>query len=171
MYDEAKRFAEALTMSYHHQNQVDTRIARIFNTYGPRMRLDDGRCLPNFLLAALKGEPLALYGDGRQTRSFCYVDDLVDGIVRLMESDTDEPVNLGNPDEVTILELAREVLALTGSRSTIVHQPLPQDDPVRRRPDITRAQTTLGWAPRVSRAEGLPKTVADFRRRFAAKPS
>ncbi|MCZ7647137.1 MAG: SDR family oxidoreductase [Planctomycetota bacterium] len=169
MYDEAKRFAEALTMSYHHQNHVDTRIVRIFNTYGPRMRLDDGRVLPNFMRSALRDEPIAIYGDGSQTRSFCYVDDLVDGLVRLMESGVDEPVNIGNPEEVTILEFAREIVEIIGSRSRIVNEPLPKDDPVRRRPDITRARTLLGWEPRVGRREGLTRTWEDFRRRILAE--
>jgi len=168
MYDEAKRFAEALTTSYHNQNHVEARIVRIFNTYGPRMRLNDGRCLPNFIRAALKGEPLTVYGDGRQTRSFCYVDDLVDGIVRLMESNAEGPVNIGNPDEVTILEVAREVIALAGGKSRLEHLPALQDDPARRRPDITRAKTLLGWEPKIPRAEGLKRAVADFRRRMGA---
>ncbi|MBE7462420.1 MAG: SDR family oxidoreductase [Planctomycetes bacterium] len=165
MYDEAKRFAEALTMSYHHQNHVDTRIVRIFNTYGPRMRLDDGRVLPNFMRAALRNEPITIYGDGSQTRSFCYVDDLIDGLIRLMESKLDEPVNIGNPEEVTILEFAREIIAIVGSKSQIVQHPLPTDDPVRRRPDITRARTLLGWEPKVQRPEGLRRTCEDFTRR------
>lgn len=168
MYDEAKRFAEALTMSYHNQNQVETRIARIFNTYGPRMRLDDGRCLPNFVLAALNGLPLEVHGDGRQTRSFCYVDDLIEGVVRLMESDAADPVNLGNPQEVTILELAQEVIALAQSQSRVVHVGRPADDPARRQPDLSRALTRLGWEPRIARREGLPRTIADFRRRLTA---
>jgi dTDP-glucose 4,6-dehydratase len=165
MYDEAKRFAEALTMSYHRQNQVETRIVRIFNTYGPRMRLDDGRVLPNFVRSALKNEPLTIYGDGSQTRSFCYVDDLLRGIVSLMESKGDEPVNIGNPEEITMLDFAKEIIAMTGSKSTIVNKPLPKDDPVRRRPDITRARTLLGWEPKVHRREGLLKTLEDFRKR------
>ena len=166
MYDEAKRFAEALTMSYHRQNQVETRIVRIFNTYGPRMRLDDGRVLPNFVRAALKNEPLAIYGNGSQTRSFCYVDDLLQGIMLLMESSLDEPVNIGNPEEITMLEFAKEIIALTGSKSTVMNLPLPKDDPVRRRPDITRAKTLLGWEPRIHRHEGLQKAIEDFKRRM-----
>ncbi|MCK6474249.1 MAG: SDR family oxidoreductase [Planctomycetes bacterium] len=168
MYDEAKRFAEALTMSYHKQNHVDTRIVRIFNTYGPRMRIGDGRVLPNFICAALQGQPITVYGDGCQTRSFCYVDDLLDGIMRLMESACDEPVNIGNPDEVTVLELAREVIALTGSKSELKYESLPKDDPVRRRPDITKATQLLGWTPKIDRREGLKRTVDDFARRLKA---
>jgi len=166
MYDEAKRFAEALTMSYHRQNQVDTRIVRIFNTYGPRMRLDDGRVLPNFFRSALRNEPVTIYGDGSQTRSFCYVDDLLRGIMLLMESDLDEPTNIGNPEEITVLEFAKEIIAMAGSKSEIIHKPLPKDDPCRRRPDITRAQTLLGWNPVVNRKEGLTRTAEDFIRRM-----
>ncbi len=166
MYDEAKRFAEALTMSYHRQNQVDTRIVRIFNTYGPRMRLDDGRVLPNFFRSALRNEPVTIYGDGSQTRSFCYVDDLLRGIMLLMESNLDEPTNIGNPEEITVLEFAKEIIALANSKSEIVFKTLPKDDPCRRRPDITRAQTLLGWNPRVNRAEGLKRTAEDFIRRM-----
>ncbi|HLX64498.1 MAG TPA: UDP-glucuronic acid decarboxylase family protein [Planctomycetota bacterium] len=169
MYDEAKRFAEALTMSYNRQNQVDTRIVRIFNTYGPRMRLDDGRVLPNFFRSALRNEPVTIYGDGTQTRSFCYVDDLLRGIMLLMESPDQEPVNIGNPEEITMLEFAKEIVALTASKSELVFKPLPKDDPIRRRPDITRAQTLLGWNPIVSRKEGLARTAEDFRRRLDAK--
>lgn len=165
MYDEAKRFAEALTMSYHRQNQVETRIVRIFNTYGPRMRLNDGRVLPSFVRSALLNEPLTIFGDGKQTRSFCYVDDLLRGIMTLMESKIDEPVNIGNPEEINMLEFASEIIELTGSKSTIVHKPLPKDDPTRRRPDITRARTLLGWEPQVHRREGLLKTLEDFRKR------
>jgi dTDP-glucose 4,6-dehydratase len=166
MYDEAKRFAEALTMSYHRQNQVATRIVRIFNTYGPRMRLDDGRVLPNFVRSALKNEPLTIHGDGKQTRSFCYVDDLLRGIMLLMESSVEEPVNIGNPVEITMLEFAQEIIALTGSKSTVEHKPLPKDDPVRRRPDITKAKNDLGWEPTIQRREGLQRTIEDFKRRF-----
>src|SRR5207248_7944039 len=144
-YDESKRFAEAMTMAYHRHHGLNTGIIRIFNTYGARMRLDDGRVLPNFMGQALRGEPLTLYGDGSQTRSFCYVDDLVDGIYRLLHTDFHEPVNLGNPHEVTILEFAQEFLALTGSKSSLVFKPLPQDDPKVRRPDISRARQLLGW--------------------------
>jgi dTDP-glucose 4,6-dehydratase len=161
-YDEAKRFAEAIVMAYHRAHGVDTRIIRIFNTYGPRMRLDDGRVLPNFMGQALRGEPLTVYGDGSQTRSFCYVDDLVDGIEKLLGVTFHEPVNLGNPSEVTILEFAREILALSGSKSAIEYRPLPQDDPKLRRPDITRARELLGWSPKVDRHEGLKRTLAYF---------
>jgi dTDP-glucose 4,6-dehydratase len=165
MYDEAKRFAEALTTSYHNQNHVEARIVRIFNTYGPRMRLDDGRCLPNFIMAALKGESIPIYGDGQQTRSFCYVDDLIDGIVRLMNSSAEGPVNIGNPDEVTILDFAKEIVAMTGSKSELKYLPAMEDDPTRRQPDITRARTLLHWTPKIKRADGLERTVADFKRR------
>jgi dTDP-glucose 4,6-dehydratase len=166
MYDEAKRFAEALTMSYHRQNKVETRIVRIFNTYGPRMRLDDGRVLPNFVRSALRNEPVTMHGDGSQTRSFCYVDDLLAGIQLLMESATDEPVNIGNPEEITMLDFAKEIIAITKSKSEIVFKPLPKDDPTRRRPDITRARTILGWEPKVHRHEGLQRTIEDFRQRL-----
>lgn len=167
-YDEAKRFAEALTMAYHRVHGVNTRIARIFNTYGPRMRLDDGRVVPNFIGQALRGEELTVYGDGQQTRSFCYIDDLVEGIVRLLACDCHEPVNLGNPHEVTILDFAREILELSGSSSRIVFRPLPQDDPRQRRPDITRARTLLGWEPRIGRREGLRRTLEYYRQRLAS---
>jgi dTDP-glucose 4,6-dehydratase len=165
-YDEAKRFTEAITMAYHRAHQVNTHIVRIFNTYGPRMRLDDGRVLPNFMGQALRGEPITIYGDGSQTRSFCYVDDLVEGITRLLFTDFHEPVNLGNPSEITILEFAREILALSGSKSTIVNHPLPQDDPKLRRPDITRARQLLGWEPRIDRHEGLKRTLAYFQKKI-----
>jgi dTDP-glucose 4,6-dehydratase len=164
-YDESKRFAEAIVMAYHRAHGVDTRIIRIFNTYGPRMRLDDGRVLPNFMGQALRGEPLTVYGDGSQTRSFCYVDDLVEGIDRLLGKDFHEPVNLGNPDEVTILQFAQEILSLSGSGSQIVYKPLPQDDPKVRKPDITRARQLLGWEPRVAREDGLRRTLAYFQAR------
>jgi len=164
-YDEAKRFAEAITMAYHRAHQVNTRIIRIFNTYGPRMRLDDGRVLPNFMGQALRGEPLTVYGDGSQTRSFCFVEDLVEGIVRLLHADYHLPVNLGNPDEVTILEFAKEILALSGSKSTIEYRPLPQDDPKVRKPDISKAKQLLGWEPRVPRSEGLRRTLDYFQAR------
>jgi dTDP-glucose 4,6-dehydratase len=164
VYDEAKRFAEAMTMAYHRYHAVNTRIVRIFNTYGPRMRLDDGRVLPNFMGQALRGEPLTVYGDGSQTRSFCYVDDLVDGIVRLLSTDYHEPVNLGNPHEVTILEFAREILELSQGKSQIVFKPLPPDDPKVRQPDISLARRLLGWEPQVGRSEGLKRTMAFFRR-------
>lgn len=171
VYDEAKRFSEAMTMAYHRFHGVDTRIARIFNTYGERQRLDDGRVLPNFATQALRGEPLTVYGDGGQTRSFCYVSDLVEGLVRLMETtegDVENPVNLGNPNEVTILQLAEEIVAATGSRSVIERRPLPADDPKLRRPDITRARALLGWEPTVDRARGLQVTLDYFRSQCAA---
>jgi UDP-glucuronate decarboxylase len=162
-YDEGKRAAECLFMDYHRQNRVDVRIARIFNTYGPRMLPDDGRVVSNFVVQALKGEPLTVYGDGSQTRSFCYVDDLVDGVMRLMDREGFVgPVNLGNPSEFTILELAEKVLALTGSAAEIRFLPLPADDPVQRRPDIELAQKELGWEPKVPLEEGLRKTVEYF---------
>jgi dTDP-glucose 4,6-dehydratase len=166
-YDEAKRFAEAIVMAYHRAHNLDTRILRIFNTYGEKMRLDDGRVLPNFMGQALRGEPLTVYGDGSQTRSFCYVSDLVDGIEKLLEADFHEPVNLGNPDEVTILQFAKEVLALSGSKSEIAFKPLPQDDPKVRKPDISRARKLLGWEPRVSRQEGMKRTLEYFQRKLA----
>ncbi len=163
-YDEAKRFAEAITMAYHRYHGVKTRIVRIFNTYGPRMRLDDGRVLPNFMGQALRGEPITIYGKGEQTRSFCYVTDLVEGITRLLEVDFAEPVNLGNPSEITVMQLAQEIIALVpGTKSTIVYEPLPQDDPRRRKPDITRAQTLLGWSPQVERSVGLGLCLESFR--------
>ncbi len=161
VYDEAKRFAEAMTMAYHRYHGVETRIVRIFNTFGPRMRLDDGRALPTFMNQALHGEPLTVYGKGDQTRSFQYVDDTVEGIYRLLLSDVSDPVNIGNPDEITILDFAREIIELTGSKSQIVFEPLPQDDPKIRQPDITLARERLGWEPRYSRREGLRKTL-DF---------
>lgn len=172
VYDEAKRFAEAMTMAYHRYHGVDTRIVRIFNTYGPRMRPNDGRVVSNFIVQALKGEPLTAYGDGRQTRSFCYVSDLVDGIVRLlmqpledgrMEADIHSPVNIGNPGEFTVLELAEKVIELTGSQSQIEFKPLPVDDPKVRQPDITRAESLLGWQPVVSLDAGLTETIEYFR--------
>jgi dTDP-glucose 4,6-dehydratase len=168
VYDEAKRFSEAITMAYHRAHDVNTHICRIFNTYGPRMRLDDGRVLPNFMGQALRGEPLTIYGDGSQTRSFQFVDDLVEGVVRLLTTDFHEPVNLGNPAEITILEFAKEIIALSGSKSPIEHRPLPQDDPKLRRPDISRAKKLLGWEPKVGRAEGLKRTLAYFQRKVAA---
>ena len=166
VYDEAKRFAEAITMAYRRVHKVDTRIVRIFNTFGPRMQLEDGRALPNFITQAFRGQPLTIYGDGSQTRSFGYVSDLVDGIHRLLMSDVWEPVNIGNPDEVTLLQVAREVLELTGSRSPLEYRPLPPGDPKVRRPDITRARDLLGWAPTVSRLVGFERTIADFKRRL-----
>jgi len=163
VYDEAKRFAEALTMAYHRYHALDTRIARIFNTFGPRMRPHDGRVVSNFIRQALRGEPLTVYGDGSQTRSFCYVEDLVEGIVRLFERGTPDPTNIGNPGEFTVWQLAVHVLALTGSRSEIVHRPLPEDDPRVRQPDISRARELLGWEPSVPLDEGLARTIAYFR--------
>ena len=165
VYDEAKRFAEAITMAYRRVHGLETRIVRIFNTYGPRMRLNDGRVVPNFIGQALRGEPLTVYGDGSQTRSFCYVDDLVEGIVRLLHSDEAEPVNLGNPSEVSILEFAQIINRMTGNTAGIVRRPLPQDDPKVRRPDISKARRVLGWEPRVSLEEGLARTIAYFRDR------
>jgi dTDP-glucose 4,6-dehydratase len=166
VYDEAKRFAEAMTMAYHRYHGLQTRIARIFNTYGPRMRMDDGRAIPTFIVQALRGEPLTVYGDGRQTRSVCYVEDMVEGLYRLLLSEVVEPVNLGNPDEVSVLQLAEEIRQLVGANSPIVFEPLPQDDPRVRRPDIRRAQELLGWEPTVERREGLRRTIADFRKRL-----
>ena len=163
VYDEAKRFAEALVMAYHRIHHLDTRIIRIFNTYGPRMRLDDGRAVPSFITQLLRDEPITVFGNGQQTRSFCYVDDLVDGMYRLMMSDVTEPVNIGNPQEMTIVELAQTIISLTDSRSQIVYKPLPVDDPKVRQPDITRAQELLGWEPRISLTEGLQRTLAYFR--------
>jgi dTDP-glucose 4,6-dehydratase len=166
VYDEAKRFAEAITMAYHRVHGIETRIVRIFNTYGPRMRVQDGRAIPAFLGQALRGEDVTVFGDGSQTRSLCYVSDLVDGIYRLMMSDTSDPVNIGNPHELTIRALAERIVALTGSKSRIVERALPVDDPKVRQPDITRARTLLGWEPRVPLEEGLPRTLAYFRRRL-----
>ncbi len=165
VYDEAKRFAEALTMAYHRHHGVDTRIVRIFNTYGPRMRHDDGRAVPTFIAQALKGEPLTVFGDGSQTRSFCYIDDLVEGIVRLLQATYHEPVNLGNPDERSILDIGKKVLAhCNGTTSRLEFRPLPTDDPKQRRPDIRRIQALLDWQPRVSLDEGLARTIEWFRR-------
>jgi dTDP-glucose 4,6-dehydratase len=168
VYDEAKRFAEAITMAYHRAHGVETRIVRIFNTYGPRMRLADGRALPQFFGQALRGEPITVYGDGSQTRSFTYCDDLVEGIWGLLMSDFPEPVNLGNPDEVSILEVAQEIIALTDAGSEIIYEPLPVGDPKVRQPDIGRAREVLGWEPRVSRADGLARTLPYFRQRVEA---
>lgn len=162
-YDESKRFAEALTVAYHREHKVDTRIVRIFNTYGPRMRLRDGRVVPAFISQALKNKPLTVFGKGEQTRSFCYCSDLIEGIYRLMMSETDHPVNIGNPQEQTILQFAHEIIKATGSRSRITYKPLPQDDPRQRQPDITRARTILKWEPRVSLDEGLVRTIEYFR--------
>ena len=163
VYDEAKRFMESITMAYHNYHQVETRIIRIFNTYGPRMRLDDGRALPTYMSQALRGEDVTVYGDGSQTRSFCYVDDLVEGIYRLLLSDYHMPVNIGNPSEITLLQFAEEILKLTGSKSKIVYEPLPQDDPKQRQPDITKAKEILGWEPKVDRSEGLKRTLEYFK--------
>ncbi len=163
VYDEAKRYAEALVMAYHRSRGVNTHLVRIFNTYGPRLHPSDGRVISNFLMQALRGEPLTVYGDGSQTRSFCYVDELIDGILRLARSDEHLPVNLGNPDEFTILECAQAVLEATGSKSELRFEPLPQDDPSRRRPDIARARTILGWEPKIALQEGLAKSLPFFR--------
>ena len=163
VYDEAKRFGEAITFAYHRYHGLNTRIVRIFNTYGPRMRLRDGRAVPAFMSQALRNEDVTVFGDGTQTRSFCYVTDLVDGLLRLMDADTHDPVNIGNPHEVTIEQIARTIIMLVGSTSKIVYRPLPVDDPKQRRPDITRAQTLLGWAPQIELEEGLLKTVDYFK--------
>ena len=163
VYDEAKRFMEAMTMAYHTYHQVETRIIRIFNTYGPRMRLNDGRVLPAFIGQALRGEDLTMFGDGSQTRSFCYVDDLVEGIYRLLMSDYTQPMNIGNPAEITIKEFGEEILKLTGAHQKLISLPLPKDDPKQRRPDITKAKAILGWEPKVSRAEGLKITYEYFK--------
>jgi dTDP-glucose 4,6-dehydratase len=168
VYDEAKRFAEALTMAYHRAHGVQTRIVRIFNTHGPRMRLNDGRVVPNFISQALRGEPLTVYGDGRQTRSFCYVSDLVEGLVRLLNSDYTGPVNCGNPTEVTILQFAQKIIELTGSKSGIVYRPLPEDDPKVRQPDISLARKLLGWEPKVALEDGLRRTIEYFRTKVTA---
>jgi dTDP-glucose 4,6-dehydratase len=166
VYDEAKRFAEAITMAYRRYERVDVRIARIFNTYGPRMRLDDGRVVPTFVAQALRGDPITLFGDGSQTRSFCYVDDEVEGLWRLLHSAYAEPVNIGNPHELTILEFARAVQRLVGAEVPIVRRPLPEDDPKVRRPDISRAREVLGWEPTIGFDEGMTRTVAWFRERI-----
>ena len=163
VYDEAKRFQEALTMAYHRFHGLDTRIARIFNTYGPRMRLNDGRVIPAFMGQALRGEALTVFGDGSQTRSFCYVDDTIEGIYRLLFSDYTLPVNLGNPDEITISEFAQEILTLTNTNQKIKYKPLPKDDPLKRQPDISLAKKILNWAPKVNRSEGMKKTLEYFR--------
>jgi dTDP-glucose 4,6-dehydratase len=164
VYDEAKRFQEAITMAYHTFHGLETRIVRIFNTYGPRMRLDDGRVLPAFIGQALRGEDLTAFGDGSQTRSFCYVDDLVEGIYRLLLSDHAQPVNIGNPDEITIKQFGEEIIRLTGTKSKIIYKPLPEDDPKQRKPDITKAQQILGWNPKYSRGEGLKPTLDYFKK-------
>jgi dTDP-glucose 4,6-dehydratase len=165
VYDEAKRFAEAMTMAYHRVHGIDTRIVRIFNTFGPRMRLNDGRAIPAFMTQALRDEPMTVFGDGSQTRSFQYISDLVDGVWRLMERGTSEPVNIGNPQEMTLLELAKRIQRFTNSRSEIVFRPLPVDDPKVRQPDITRARTQLGWEPRVDTDDGLKRTVEWFKKK------
>lgn len=162
-YDEAKRFSEALTMAYHREHALETRIVRIFNTYGPRMRINDGRVVPAFISQALQKKPITIFGDGQQTRSFCYYADLIEGIYRLMMSDVSEPVNIGNPREMSMLEFAQEIIAATGSKSKIVFRPLPQDDPKQRQPDIGRARKLLGWEPKVALADGLKDTIAYFR--------
>jgi dTDP-glucose 4,6-dehydratase len=169
VYDEAKRFAEAMVMAYHRYHGVDTHIIRIFNTYGPRMRLNDGRALPNFVYQALTGQPITVYGDGKQTRSFCYVSDLIEGIWRLMNSEEHEPTNIGNPQEITILEFAERIRALTGVTTPIVFNPLPQDDPKQRCPDIGKARRSLKWEPKVNLEEGLRVTLEYFRKQVAAK--
>ena len=168
VYDEAKRFAEAMTMAYHRFHGVDTKIVRIFNTFGPRMRLKDGRAIPNFILQALNGRPLTIYGDGSQTRSFCYVDDLVDGVVRLLHSDLHDPVNIGNPEEWTVLRMAEAIRKLAGAATAIVHEPLPIDDPKVRQPDISTARRMLGWEPSTAIEDGLKMTLEDFRRRVVS---
>ena len=165
-YDESKRFAEALVMAYHREHAIPTRMVRIFNTYGPRMRLNDGRVVPAFISQALTNKPITIFGDGKQTRSFCYVSDLIAGIYRLMMSegkDAHLPTNIGNPHELTMLQFAQEIIKATGSKSKIIHKPLPQDDPKQRQPDITRARRTLGWEPKVALADGLKDTIAYFR--------
>jgi dTDP-glucose 4,6-dehydratase len=167
VYDEAKRFAEAMTMAYHRVHGVDTRIIRIFNTYGPRMRLEDGRAIPSFITQALSGEDISVFGDGSQTRSFCFISDLVEGIYRVLMSGETRPVNLGNPQELTIVDLAKAIVRLTGSRSNIIYTPLPQDDPKRRQPDISRARQLCGWEPKVEFTAGLRETIAYFRDKVA----
>jgi dTDP-glucose 4,6-dehydratase len=162
VYDEAKRYMEAITMAYHTFHKLDTAIVRIFNTYGPKMRLDDGRALPTFTAQALRGEDITVFGDGSQTRSFCYVDDLVDGIFRLLMSKEHHPVNVGNPEEISIRDFAEEIVKLTGSKSKVIYEPLPKDDPQQRCPDITRAQEILGWKPTVNRKDGLERTLKYF---------
>ena len=166
VYDEAKRFAEAMTTAYHRYHGLDTKIVRIFNTYGPRMRVKDGRAVPNFIAQALRGEDVTVYGTGRQTRSFCYISDLVDGILRLMHADISEPVNIGSPTEISVEQIARDIVSAAGSASRIVHEPLPIDDPKVRQPDITRARELLGWEPKVSLPEGLSATIEYFRKKL-----
>ena len=171
VYDEAKRFAEAMTMAYQRYHKVDTRIVRIFNTYGPRMRIKDGRAIPNFIAQALSDEDVTVFGDGMQTRSFCYIEDMVEGIYRLLKSDYNMPVNIGNPHEMTVIGLAREIISLTGSRSKIVNNPLPEDDPKVRQPDITRANNILRWKPQVSLTDGLKRTIEYFKSKIGAAKS
>jgi dTDP-glucose 4,6-dehydratase len=166
VYDEAKRFAEAMTAAYHRYHGLDTKIVRIFNTYGPRMRVNDGRAVPAFISQALRGEEVTIFGEGTQTRSFCYISDLVDGVLRLMDSSFNEPVNIGNPTELTIEQIARIIVRMTGSNSPIVYRPLPTDDPKVRKPDITRARTILGWEPKVELEQGLTKTIEYFRKKL-----
>jgi len=166
VYDEAKRFAEAMVMAYHRYHKLETRIVRIFNTYGPRMRLHDGRALPTFMKQALSGEDITVFGDGSQTRSFCYVDDLINGIFRLLMSDEVDPVNIGNPEEITLLQFAQEIIEITGTSSKIVFEPLPEDDPKVRQPDISKAQKILGWTPKVKRHEGLVETLKYFKKQL-----
>ena len=169
VYDEAKRFAEAMTVAYHRYHGVDTKIVRIFNTYGPRMRVKDGRAVPAFISQALRGEEITIFGDGTQTRSFTYITDLVDGVVRLMRSDVNDPVNIGNPHEMTVEEMARAIVRMTGSNSQVVYRPLPTDDPKVRQPDITRARTLLGWEPKVHLEQGLTQTIDYFRKKLGAR--
>ncbi|HXT69897.1 MAG TPA: UDP-glucuronic acid decarboxylase family protein [Vicinamibacterales bacterium] len=168
VYDEAKRFAEAITMAYHRYHGLDAKIVRIFNTYGPRMRVLDGRAVPNFIAQALRDEDVTIFGSGKQTRSFCYISDLVTGIIALMESNVNEPVNIGNPHEMSIEEMARAIIQMTGSKSRVIFKPLPTDDPQVRRPDITKARTLLGWEPKVSLQEGLTSTIEYFRTKIAS---
>jgi dTDP-glucose 4,6-dehydratase len=169
VYDEAKRFAEAMTMAYHRYHNVETRIVRIFNTYGPRMRIDDGRAIPAFMSQALENQPVTVFGEGSQTRSICYVSDLVDGIYRLLMSNEVEPVNIGNPDELSMLDLAKTIIEITNSKSEIIYKDLPADDPKVRKPDITKAKAILGWQPKVDRKDGLMKTLEDFKKRLNIK--
>jgi dTDP-glucose 4,6-dehydratase len=169
VYDEAKRFAEAMTMAYHRYHNVDTRIVRIFNTYGPRMRIDDGRAIPAFMSQALNNEPVTVFGEGLQTRSICYVDDLIEGIYRLLMSEEHQPVNIGNPDELSMLDLAKTIIEITNSKSEIIYKELPLDDPKVRKPDISKARAILGWEPKVDRKTGLTKTLEDFKKRLGIR--
>ncbi len=170
VYDEAKRFGEAMTTAYHRFHGLNTKIVRIFNTYGPRMRVRDGRAVPNFIAQALRGEDITVYGDGSQTRSFCYISDLVEGVLRLVDADTNDPVNIGNPQEMTVSQIAEEIISLTGSKSEIVYRALPEDDPKVRQPDISRARALLDWEPQVSLTDGLTRTIDYFRRKLAEAP-